>query len=816
MRKLEAFEPREWHPSADKAAPKLIYIICDERDREAAIPLRKFLKAQGFESRIPVFAGDANTVRVANQEALLECDATIVFYGAGDEAWKRTIDNELRKVKGYRPDKPLPPVGLFLSGPETTDKKELLELESNPFDGMQGFSETAKQPLLRYASAGQMTPGDYANTVSRNPFPGLRPFRDDEEHLFFGRERQIDRMVDKLCPVRFLAIVGTSGSGKSSLVNCGLRPALHRGLMTPAGTAWKIAQFRPGNKPLRAMARALAEPNVLFPQEEKPLGGLPLDQIIEATLRISALGLADIYDQAYPAADVNLLVVVDQFEELFRYQRLTGNRTADQYGLNEEVTAFVSLLLEASAQRNFPIYVVLTMRSDFLGDCAQFDGLPEAINEGQYLVPRMSRAERRSAIEGPVAVGGGTISPVLLTRLVNDVGDNPDQLSILQHAVNRTWARCRVDPAAGGELLPGHYEDIGSMVHALDRHAEKAFAELITSRQQEICERVFRALTDTGTDARGIRRPTTVASLCALTGASLAEVEEVLKVFRKPSRSFLMPPASEELSIESVVDISHESLMRVWERLKKWAEKEARSARTYRRTAETANLHSAGNTGLIRDQELEALITGWETEKPNADWAKQYPGDWDSVIKLTEESKRAHYQELAEAEFGRRWRKLWRPVLMCVLFVVFMILVVRESQLFADVANGMAVGLGQLFPKGQRHPARIALLILLSFSVTSLLGGYFAVASLGERAYRALQFDKILREVSMRVRQKPVVTVAPDPEAKPVAAPEHYAGFWRRLAAFLVDFVIFIGIFFIAIVICVGPLKMDTEGDAVL
>ena len=81
------------------------------------------------------------------------------------------------------------------------------------------------------------------------------------------------------------------------------------------------------------------------------------------------------------------------------------------------------------------------MRSDFLGDCTQFPGLAEAINAGQYLVPRMTRDERRAAIEGPIQVGGAEIAPVLLTRLVNDVGDNPDQLSILQHALNRTWAR---------------------------------------------------------------------------------------------------------------------------------------------------------------------------------------------------------------------------------------------------------------------------------------------------------------------------------------------------------------------------------------
>src|SRR5215475_9454735 len=107
-----------------------------------------------------------------------------------------------------------------------------------------------------------------------NPYPGLRPFREEEEYLFFGRERQVDVMVNALAEARFLAVVGTSGSGKSSLVNCGLRPALHRGLMARAGTAWRVAQFRPGSNPLRAMASALAREGVLFHRYEA--GSVPL------------------------------------------------------------------------------------------------------------------------------------------------------------------------------------------------------------------------------------------------------------------------------------------------------------------------------------------------------------------------------------------------------------------------------------------------------------------------------------------------------------------------------------------------------------
>src|SRR5262245_14961250 len=118
-----------------------------------------------------------------------------------------------------------------------------------------------------------------------NPFPGLRPFREEEEYLFFGRESQVDAMVDKLAATRFLAVVGTSGSGKSSLVNCGLRPALHRGLMAHVGTSWRMAQFRPGADPVHAMAGALAQDGVLF--RGRRTSGPSFAEIVDTTLRMS-------------------------------------------------------------------------------------------------------------------------------------------------------------------------------------------------------------------------------------------------------------------------------------------------------------------------------------------------------------------------------------------------------------------------------------------------------------------------------------------------------------------------------------------------
>jgi hypothetical protein len=417
-----------------------------------------------------------------------------------------------------------------------------------------------------------------ADRAVRNPFPGLRPFRAGEEQLFFGRESQVDRMIDELAVHRFLAVVGTSGSGKSSLVNCGLRPALHRGNMSSAGSSWSMAQFRPGSNPIGALAQALAAPGVLFDAWDDDR--LTARELVETTLRLGSLGLVDIVEQARLPEDNQLLVVVDQFEELFRFRGLAADAEKEGYGPTEDAIAFVKLLLEARAQTQIPIHIVLTMRSDFLGDCAQFLGLPEAINDGEYLVPRLKRGEIRAAIEGPIGVAEAMITPVLVMRLLNDVGDNPDQLSILQHALNRTWANWEYECKAQGPIDLPHYEAVGGMKDALNRHAERAFGELGGDERKRLAERIFKALTDKITDPRGIRRPTRLAQLCAICGVSRDEVESVLEAFRKPSRSFLMPPAGEALDPERFIDISHESLMRVWERLKRWGDHEARSART--------------------------------------------------------------------------------------------------------------------------------------------------------------------------------------------------------------------------------------------
>jgi ABC-type glutathione transport system ATPase component len=184
--------------------------------------------------------------------------------------------------------------------------------------------------------------------VPLNPFPGLRPFEFDESNLYFGRDGQSERMLSKLAARRFVAVVGTSGSGKSSLVRAGLLPALYGGFMSSAGSNWRVALMRPGSDPVGNLARALNAPEV-FGSEIAENAALQT-VITEATLRRGKLGLVESVQQTRMPANESLLVIVDQFEELFRFARVAEG---EQY--QNEAAAFVKLLLAAINQREIPI-----------------------------------------------------------------------------------------------------------------------------------------------------------------------------------------------------------------------------------------------------------------------------------------------------------------------------------------------------------------------------------------------------------------------------------------------------------------------------
>jgi len=442
--------------------------------------------------------------------------------------------------------------------------------------------------------------------VARAPYPGLRAFERDEADIFFGREKQVDAMVDRLARYRLLAVTGASGCGKSSLVRAGLLEALEMGLLVEAGPLWRFAIMRPREHPMAELASALLE----------ALGG-------EASMEASALRRAaldrgplslveDLRERPLPEHG-NLLILVDQFEELFRYRDLASH---------EEAEAFVALLLATAGQRELPVYIVLTMRSDFFGECARFDGLAEAVCDSIYLCPRLSRDQIMAAIESPAHVFGGRIEPALVARIANDMGVDPDQLPLMQHTLMRLWEEALPRDGAAPLLRLDDYLAAGGLKASLSLHADEILTEVTrdTPERTRIARHLFCLLTE-GEGQRAVRRLAPVAEVAAVSEQPIEEVACVADTYRASGRSLLMPPPEEPLMAGTVLDISHESLIRQWDTLKEWKLREAESVRKYREAERSVERWMAGQSALWQPQELRALLDWRRQERPNAAWA---------------------------------------------------------------------------------------------------------------------------------------------------------------------------------------------------
>jgi hypothetical protein len=511
----------------------------------------------------------------------------------------------------------------------------------------------------------EIKPQQENKVLAPNPFPGLRPFEVEESHLFFGREGQSDEVLMKLTDNKFVAVIGASGSGKSSFLYCGVIPILYGGFSTSTGSNWNVVVARPGSSPIDNLGEALLKSNVDYvvaDPEEKQVR----KKIVSTLLRSSSLGLVEAISQTKSSINQNVLILIDQFEELFRFKK-------SEDGTINEALAFVNLLSEASRQREVPIYVAITMRSDFIGDCAQFPELTKYINDSHYLIPQMTREQKRLAIVGPIAVGGGKIAPRLLQQLLNDLGDNPDQLPIMQHALMRTWGYWTEHKEGDEPIDLRHYEAIGRMEEALSQHANEAYDDL-NEKQKEICQIMFKALTEKGGEsAHGIRRPTRLGVIAAIASTTEEEVMKVVETFRKPGRSLLMPPTGIQLTTNTVVDISHESLMRIWVKLKMWVEEESESVQMYLRLSEASAMYQLGKTGLWRPPDLQVAVNWYDKNKPTLDWAQRYDPAFERAVVFLETSKKAFETEQRIKEMmQKRTLRRTRIVALILAFAAIM------------------------------------------------------------------------------------------------------------------------------------------------
>lgn len=506
-----------------------------------------------------------------------------------------------------------------------------------------------------------------------NPFPGLRSFKESEAHLFFGREEQVDQLLLRLKKHRFTALIGMSGSGKSSLVKAGLVPALKSGFMTQIGANWKISLCRAGNNPIRNLAHSIYECGIIQLEKEQEIN--TQISILQAKLERSEHALVELITQHKTEQADNILLVIDQFEEVLEHERYGEEGYARSM-------AFVNLLLHTINTHSPGIHLVLTMRSDYIDYCADFPGLIDIINRAQYILPPMTRKQLYLAVTGPVKVGGSNLTPMLGQQVINDLDKHHNQLPILQHAMMRMWEYWKEQGNGHPYLEPHHYETIGTMDNALSLHAEEAYYELDEAKRS-IARKIFQTITEYRSVGTGVRRATSLYDIAKISGVSMEQVEEVVSHFAMNKRSFLIVShlkysnGSLERGQKIIVDISHESIMQLWSRLNGWMKEEADAAQIYLRLCQAAANYEQGKVGLLNDPELTLSVQWHEQYRPNMYWANRYDPSYIramTFLKKSREEKEWQKQQDALKQQKRLKNSKRVAIVMAVLFILSLVL----------------------------------------------------------------------------------------------------------------------------------------------
>jgi WD40 repeat protein len=491
--------------------------------------------------------------------------------------------------------------------------------------------------------------------LERNPFPGVRPFTSAEDKYFFGRDEAVRELLDTLLVNHFVALIGASGTGKTSLIQSGIIPEL---LASDSGD-WVPINVRPGTRPLDNLLSGFQQ---VFPTD------LDNDDVQSFTSGNMSLGE---WVRQTISGKHNYLIIVDQFEEIFRI-----GQPGRSEGKNPEASRLVKLLMEVVNEKMSDFYVILSIRSDFIDACSKYIELTEQMNRSKYLLPAMSNEAISTVIRGPIKLAGAEIEPGFVDQLLEDLKEVDEKLPHLQYSLMRTWDLWTQKRNTESPISVNDYLAAGTIGTSLNDHLDGIYNSL-DEKQKVICARLFKTITAKGEQPLGYRRLVSLGNIARIAQCSLDEVAEVVSIFRRPGRQFLLPPSSQSLTEKSIIELAHESLITAWKMLKNWVEEESESIQIYLRLSKASEMYQQGRTELWKHPELQQALDWRETQKPTPSWGIQFnPAFERAMVFLSTSEEEYLWEEERKILLQRRKLIINRSITIGMSVVVVVLAVV--------------------------------------------------------------------------------------------------------------------------------------------
>lgn len=537
-----------------------LFLSYHRSDGEAVLAVQRLLRSRGigtFLDRDQLVAG--MPWPQALEQALRDARAVAVFIGPGGLGlWqKREMGYALdRQVQEEGAGRPFPVIPVLLPGADITAGFLFL----NTWVDLRGdLADSEALALLARGVEGGAAAAPLRELEPLCPYRGLHPFREEDAAFFLGREAFSQRLLEAILGRNLVAVVGTSGSGKSSVVQAGVLPLLRR--QRPPETTWDSVTFVPGARPFHRLAGALIpllEPDL--PETDRLAEAQKLGELL-ARGEVTTESVVDRILGKSGGTD-RLLVVADQFEELFTL-------TAEP-----ERQAFLALLLRA-LDRSPALTLVMTIRGTFYDSLISASrDLSDRLEQAVVNLGTMTRDELHRAVVEPAKRVGLDFEPGLVKRILDDVGDEPGNLPLLEFALAELWSRRQ-----GKLMTHGAYEEIGGVSGAMAQRADAVFAAL-SPVQQERAHRLLTRLVRVGDQAE--------MALATRQRARVSELgEESRDVLRLMADARLLVVGKLGAAGEETAEVAHEALIRHWKRLQEWLDQD-REFLLWRRRLQTA------------------------------------------------------------------------------------------------------------------------------------------------------------------------------------------------------------------------------------
>lgn len=535
------------HNGADKAAVEEI------ARRLISAGVQPFLDKWHLIPGLPWMEGVEN--------ALAESASVAVFVGpSGISPWhneemRDALDRAVRSRDDYRV------ISVLLPGADETAVARFLARRTW-VDFRPGLDDAeAFQRLVAGIQGRAIDIGPYRLPDEPAPYRGLLPFEAEHARFFFGRDADIARLIEKLGRQTFVAVVGASGSGKSSLVKAGLLPRLKANALPDSGR-WHVLTMTPGSQPLRSLASQLATfvPPADRPDATDKLTGRLAEQSDGLRTTLNAF----LADRLHP-----ILLFIDQFEELFTLCADGPERC------RTAAEQFIANLADAAERGDSQIRIILTLRADFLDHCLAYPALRKLLENCQLLLGPLGQTDLRDAVVLPAQQVGAMPEKGLANAILADIGGEPGNLPLLQHALYELWLARR-----GPWLTLDAYEASGGVRGALGRRAQATY-DVLSPKQQTIARAILLRLTSLGEGVSDTRRRANRLELYP-TGTDPAQVDAVIQALSGPNARLIVAD-------EDTIEVAHEALIQGWNALRGWLDEDREALRTHRGLTEAAN-----------------------------------------------------------------------------------------------------------------------------------------------------------------------------------------------------------------------------------